>query len=675
MEKNENDLIQEEDSQIQKGTTRRGFLSTMGKIAAAAGLLGSGAGMEALSGCAKGPAGTAMSSVSASVAKALVAPGKWDKYMGFWSAGPSGEVRVKGIPSMRTLLRIPVFNNDTGRGYGLTGDDQSEKMLQDAGGYYEGDTHHPHLSYDNGDFNGKYLYINDKSAGRIARIRLDYFQTDAITALPNVSAVHGLDVQRYPKTGYVFAASEFETPKPNDGRDIVPTGNNAAQTKNYWTLLSAVDGETMAVKWQVLLDGNQDNMTTDYKGLYVAATCYNADKGWNIPTMTKPPVMWAVFVNIQRVEAAVKAGKYKTIGKSSVPVLDGRHGSDLTAYIPVEKDPHGISPTPDGKYFVANGKLAPKVTVINLEKVGQVFDGKLKPKDAVDAVLTVGVGPLHTVYDGRGNAYTTLFVDSQMVKWNIEDAIKAYHGDKKVKPIRQKLDVQYQPGHNAATMSDTKNPTGEWLVSLNKFSKDRFLPVGPRFPENDQLIDISGHKMVLVSDNPVYIEPHQATIALADRIKYVKKVYDPKYFANHVAAGTEGVKRIGPHRVIVRLTGVAPTLTPVYFHVKEGDLVTVIYSNNDTVENLSHGFNMTLHGKNMNIDPGETKEITFTADRAGVHWYYCTIFCHALHLEMRGRMIVEKVPGYRSRPIKPNRLSGKPSLHERFKDFPEVGKA
>ena len=673
MEKNDDDLTKEEDSQIVKGTTRRGFLSTMAKIAAGAGLIGSGAGIEALSGCAKAPTGTA--TVSAAVAKAIVPPGKWDKYYGFWSAGPSGEVRILGLPSMRTLLRIPVFNNDTGRGYGLTGDDQSEKMLQDAGGYYEGDTHHPPLSYTNSDYDGRYVYIDDKSSGRIARIRLDYFQTDAITALPNVSAVHGLATQRYPKTGYVFCASEFEVPMPNDGRDIAPTGNNAAQTKNYWTLLSAVDGETMEVKWQVLVDGNQDNMGTDYKGLYAFATCYNADKGWDVSTMTKPPVMWAVFVNISRVEAAVRAGKYKTIGKSPVPVLDGRHGSELTAYIPVEKDPHGISATPDGKYVVANGKLAPKVTVIDLEKVGEVFNGKIKPKDAVAAVLTVGIGPLHTVYDGRGNAYTTLFVDSQMVKWNIEEAIRAYNGDKKVKPIKQKLDVQYQPGHNMATQSSTIHPTGEWLVSLNKFSKDRFLPVGPRFPENDQLIDISGDKMILVYDNPVYIEPHQCEIALADRIKYAKKTYDPKYFANHIAAGTEGVKRIGPHRVIVRLTGVAPILTPVYFHVKEGDLVTVIYSNNDTVENLAHGFNMTLHGKNVNIDPGETKEITFTADRAGVYWYYCTIFCHALHLEMRGRMIVEKVPGYRSRPIKPNRLNGKPSLHERFKDFPEVGKA
>ncbi len=675
MKKSKKDLSQEEDSQVQKGTTRRGFLSTMGKIAAAAGLLGSGVGMEALSGCAKEPTTSSKSRISAAALKMMVPPGKWDKYYGLWSGGPTGELRILGLPSMRELLRIPVFNTNTGIGYGPTGDIHSAKMLEDAGGYGLGDVHHPHFSFTNGDFDGRYAYAHDKANGRIARIRLDYFMTDAITSIPNVPAIHGLYPQRYPKTGYVFGASEFETPMPNDGRDIVPTGNNAAQTKNYWTLISAVDGETMRVKWQVIVDGNQDNMDTDYKGLYCMATCYNSSKGWNVPTMTKPPVMWAVFVNIHRVEAAVKAGKYKTIGDSTVPVLDGRHGSDLTTYIPVEKDPHGISCTPDGKYAVANGKLAPKVTVIDLEKVGEVFEGRAKPKDAVAAILTVGVGPLHTVYDGRGNGYTTLFVDSQMVKWNIEEAVRAYKGDTKVKPIKQKLDVQYQPGHAAATQENTIHPTGEWLISLNKFSKDRFLPVGPRFPENDQLIDISGEKMILAYDNPVYIEPHQADIALVNRLKYIKQIFNPKYFANHVESGTENVKRVGPHRVIVRLTGVAPILTPVYFHCKEGDLITVIYSNNDTVENLSHGFLMTLHNVNLNINPGETKEVTFLADRAGVHWYYCTIFCHALHLEMRGRMIVERVPGYKSRPIHPNRLKGEPSWNELFKDFPVVGKA
>ena len=601
---------------------------------AALGLLAGRCAPSAPKGAKKG---AAVSDAANAAMKVYVAPGDLDEYYLFASGGHSGQVYIYGLPSGRHISTIPVFTPYPATGYGF--DDESKKMLGDL---TWGDVHHPSLSETGGDYDGRWLFVNDMN-GRIARIDLRDFKTKQIIGpVPNVSGNHGSAFVT-PNTEYSVMASRFSIPIPKG--TPVEVAKYATDYKGVLTGIK-IDPKTgeMSVGWQIMMppfDYDLGDAGKLVSNGWVFFTSYNTEKatGKLEVTSAQKDRDYIAAIDWKMAEQLAAKGEGTLIG--GIKVIDPAKHPGLVYFMPCGKSPHGVDVSPDGKYVIGSGKLQGVTTAFNWEKVQTAMRNKdfagdedgipvLKYESIKDAEIPVGLGPLHTQFGPDGYAYTSLFVDSAIAKWKLGTW-----------EVVDKVPMSYSIGHLTAAEGDTVSPDGKYLVGLNKLSHGRHLTVGPSQPEASQLVDISEEKMKLLLDFFTEPEPHYAQIIKADKIKAIE-VY-PKEENKHPLAVWDvkdaGVTRNG-NKVTVKMVAVRSTLTPTDFEIKEGDEVTIAITNIEQTTDELHGLGILDYNINIVVDPGETKTVTFKAKKKGVFPYYCTNFCSALHQEMQGYLIV-----------------------------------
>jgi nitrous-oxide reductase len=605
-------------------------------------------------------------------AKTYTPSGMTDEFVMFSSGGHSGQAYMVGIPSMRILRSIAVFTPEPWQGYGYgTGHDVLAGGKVAGKDNLWGDTHHPALSQTDADYDGQWLFLNDKINARVAVIDLRDFETKQIIKNPLTLSNHGLCVT--PNTEYVIESSQYGTPWGAEFADIGeynetyrgsvvfwkfdrrrgridPDQSFAMELPPYWQDL-AVAGRAQS---DGLLFVNSLNTELATGGIEQKKPPFEAGASRNATD-------YLHIIDWKKAEAVYKAGKAESVHGFPLIKLDVSVEEGLLHLTPEPRSPHGVDVAPKGDYVVISGKLDPHVTIYSTKKIKsamaqKTFSGKddygipiLDFDSVVEARIEVGLGPLHTQFSNDGYAYTSLFLDSAVARWTLGGD----YGRLSPEPdwtLVHKTPVQYNVGHIAAIGGDTINPQGQWLVALNKWSVDRFFTTGPLLPQNFQLIDISGKgaDMPVVYDMPFGIgEPHYAQIIRADKLKpwkvYPEVGWNPHDQSVDPAAprrGREGIIRNGD-TVIVDMTVVRSHFNPEHVEVNQGDKIIWKLTNTERAVDATHGFAVPAYNISVSLEPGKFVTVEFVADTPGTFPFYCTEFCSALHLEMMGYLRVK----------------------------------
>jgi len=616
--------------------------------------------------CKPKNAGNAVSADAAQ--KVYVAPGKYDEFYNFVSGGFSGQLSVYGLPSGRLLRVVPIFSNDPESGYGYS--EETKPMLNTSHGFIPwDDQHHLDLSQTNGEIDGRWIFANANNTPRVARVDLRTFHTAEILELPNSAGNHSSPFITE-NTEYIVAGTRFSVP-PDDANGDVPINSYKKNFKGTISFISVgkEDGK-MDIAFQLQCPPVDFDLSHAGKGKshgWFFFSCYNTEKANTLLEVnaSQRDKDFIMAVNWKKAEAYLKAGKGKkqTVRyahnvynekthsasseiKTQVIVLDTKELKDICYFIPCPKSPHGCDVDPTGEYIVGSGKLAALIPVFSFDKLMAAIDKKdfigdydgipiVKYESALyGEVKKPGLGPLHTEFDGKGNAITSFFVSSEIVKWNIKDL-----------KVIDRQPTYYSVGHLCIPGGDTRKPNAKYVIAYNKITKDRYLPTGPELAQSAQLYDISGDKMQLILDFPTIGEPHYAQAVAADLIRNNSlKFYKIEDNNNpYVTKGEAAAKVVREgNKVHVYMTSIRSHFVPDNIEgIRVGDEVYFHVTNQEQDWDVPHGFAIKgAPNAELLIMPGETQTLKWVAEKAGIFPFYCTDFCSALHQEMQGYMRV-----------------------------------
>lgn len=607
--------------------------------------------------------------------KTYVPSGQTDPYIMLSSGGQSGQVYVIGVPSMRLLKEIAVFTPQSWQGYGYGGSgDEILKggFMPDGSEIKWGDTHHPNFSETNGEYDGQFAFINDKANARVAVISLRDFETKQIIKNPNSLSDHG-GAFVTPNTEYVIEGPQYGLPI---GWEYATLDEYQAKYRGlitFWKFDRAAGSLDPSQSFQIELPPYWQDLCDAGKAVsdgWFFCNSINTELATGGVELGNPPFEagttkndtdYLHIFNWKKAEEVFKAGQAETINGISVISLQTAIDEGILYFAPEPKSPHGSDVTPGGEYVVVGGKLDPHVTVYSMRKIidtiaaggleTDVYGVPILPLDKVmEAQVELGLGPLHTVFDDKGYAYTSMFLDSAVARWTLGGPYDEKNPEDGWTLV-QKLPVQYNIGHITAAEGDTASPDGQYVVALNKWSIDRFANIGPLMPQNFQLVDISktGDQMKVLYDMPIGMaEPHYAQIIKADKLQawqvYPEVGWNPETMSvdpNAIASEEEArVERNGKN-VEIWMSVLRSHFAPERIDIQKGDHVVWHLTSLERTPDATHGFALGGYNINLSLEPGETQTIEFDATQSGTFVYYCTEFCSALHLEMLGYLTIK----------------------------------